>query len=166
VPFASASSGPAAPPFPDVPPAGSPFVAAAAPGAPAAAARIAPAHERAGFWVRVLPFLVDVTLVAVVAAWVFAGAAFLPLLAAYFMVMIAWKGTTIGGAILRLHVRRTDGLELTFGTAAIRMLGMIVSALPLGLGFLWCAWSDDRLTWHDNIAGTEVVRLPPGSRML
>lgn len=155
---------PEPPSTPEPPPLATP---PAAPGpVPGGASMVAgPPLPRAGFWIRVLPFLVDIILVAVVSGVVFNGAVFFPLLVLYYVVMWAWKGTTIGGAVLRLRVRRSDGYELTWGTALVRVLGMFVSAVPLGLGFFWCGWTDERLTWHDNIAGTEVVRLPPGTRM-
>ena len=33
-----------------------------------------------------------------------------------------------------------------------RGLAMLLSACPLGLGFLWAALDEDRLTWHDRIS--------------
>jgi uncharacterized RDD family membrane protein YckC len=40
----------------------------------------------------------------------------------------------------------------------IRYLGYYVSALPLGLGFLWVAFDSQKQGWHDKLAGTVVIR--------
>jgi len=39
----------------------------------------------------------------------------------------------------------------------------MLSALPIGLGFIWIAIDENRQAWHDKIAGTVVVRVPPGT---
>jgi uncharacterized RDD family membrane protein YckC len=42
--------------------------------------------------------------------------------------------------------------------ATLRLVGVVLSALPLGLGFLGL-WTDaERRGWHDRFAGTKVVR--------
>jgi hypothetical protein len=33
-----------------------------------------------------------------------------------------------------------------------RILAILLSACPLGLGFLWAAIDEDRLAWHDLIS--------------
>lgn len=35
-----------------------------------------------------------------------------------------------------------------------RIAGLLLSALPLGLGFLWALFDDDRLAWHDRMSRT------------
>lgn len=42
--------------------------------------------------------------------------------------------------------------------AILRYLGYFVSALPLGLGFLWILWDKRKQGFHDKIAKTLVVR--------
>ena len=79
---------------------------------------------------------------------------------AYFAGMWTWRGTTIGGIVLKLKVIRTDGRPLTFVVALVRGLAAAFSVVILFLGFLWIAWDKDKQGWHDKIAGTEVVRLP------
>lgn len=44
-----------------------------------------------------------------------------------------------------------------WGRALLRYLGYFVSALPLGLGFLWILWDRRKQGFHDKIAGTVVV---------
>lgn len=79
---------------------------------------------------------------------------------AYFVGLWAWRGTTIGGIVLKLKVVRSNGTPLTFVVALVRGLAAAFSIIVLFLGFLWIAWDKDKQGWHDKIAGTEVVRLP------
>ena len=50
-----------------------------------------------------------------------------------------------------------SGRSLRLGQALLRYLGYFVSALPLGLGFLWIIWDKRKQGFHDKIAGTVVV---------
>jgi uncharacterized RDD family membrane protein YckC len=105
----------------------------------------------------------------------------------YFFVSFAWKGQTVGAAVMQLMVIRSDGrplgvlgsvarvigmlfyvLVITVGVIAAFVLrdsttsagGAITGALLLCLaGFLWAAFDPHRRTLHDRIAGTIVVRL-------
>ena len=40
-----------------------------------------------------------------------------------------------------------------------RYFAYILSALPLGLGFLWVAFDSKKQAWHDKLAGTVVVKI-------
>jgi uncharacterized RDD family membrane protein YckC len=79
---------------------------------------------------------------------------------AYFAGLWTWKGTTLGGIVLRLQVVRCDGGPVTFVVALVRGLAAAVSMVVFFLGFLWIVWDNDKQAWHDKIAGTIVVRLP------
>jgi uncharacterized RDD family membrane protein YckC len=117
------------------------------------------AMPRAGFWLRFAAMLIDLTVVAFVNAMTFqTGKALWLLLAGYHLVMWSWKGTTLGGSILGLRLIRIDGRALDWQTCAYRLLGCVVSMLPLGLGFFWVAWDAECQSWHDRIAGTTLVR--------
>jgi uncharacterized RDD family membrane protein YckC len=35
-----------------------------------------------------------------------------------------------------------------------RIVALLLSALPVGLGFVWALFDDDRMTWHDRISRT------------
>lgn len=87
------------------------------------------------------------------------------LLLAYLICMWFWKQSTIGGAVFGLRIQRTDGSALTPGIAVVRGLSLILSVLPLGLGYFWMQWSPLKRTWHDSIAGTDVVKVPQGVRL-
>jgi uncharacterized RDD family membrane protein YckC len=133
---------------------------------PVAAATPAPATSeawtlpRANFWERMGAAFLDVILVSILFSLV--GGAPLGFLVtlAYFAGMWGWKGTTVGGVILKLKVVRLDGQPLTFPVALVRGLAAAFSIVVMFLGFLWIAWDKDKQGWHDKIAGTAVVRLP------
>lgn len=79
---------------------------------------------------------------------------------AYRSAFWAWKGTTVGGIICQTRIVRVDGSPLGPGEALVRGLGSIFSVAVLGLGCLWMLRDADRQTWHDQMAGTYVVKVP------
>ena len=112
---------------------------------------------KAGFWERMAAGFLDLVIIGVVCFFIH----FPPLVAlAYFVAMWMWKGTTVGGVVLKLQVVRTDGHKITFPVALVRALGAALSFVVLFLGFLWIAWDKEKEAWHDKIAGTAVVRVP------
>jgi uncharacterized RDD family membrane protein YckC len=115
-------------------------------------------YPRAGFWERMGAAFLDIALLCIPAVMV--GHFVLPVALAYFAGMWTWKGTTIGGIVLKLQVVRCDGGPITFPVALVRGLAAAFSAFVLLLGFFWIGWDRDKQGWHDKIAGTVVVRLP------
>ena len=81
---------------------------------------------------------------------------FLLLNGGYFVTFAAVGGQTIGQMAFGLKVVGDDGTPLAFGTATLRTLAWLFSALPLGLG-LWFALSGDHRTLHDRLTATRVV---------
>lgn len=77
---------------------------------------------------------------------------------AYFTLMLAWRGTTLGGLLMGLRVVRLDGRPVDRTVALVRALTAILSALCLGIGWFWASWDPSRQTWHDRLAGTVVIR--------
>ncbi|MGB9866748.1 MAG: RDD family protein [Bacillota bacterium] len=73
--------------------------------------------------------------------------------------LAAWPdGCTIGKKLTNLAVFTTDGERATFSTMVLReTLGKAVSAVFLGLGYLWLLWDSNKQSLHDKIAGTVVV---------
>jgi uncharacterized RDD family membrane protein YckC len=115
------------------------------------------AYPRAGFWERMGAGFLDMVLVSLGAA--LGPVAFL-VMVAYFSGLWAWRGTTVGGIVLNLHVVRLDGRPMNFLMALVRCLAAMFSAAILFLGFFWIAWDTEKQGWHDKIAGTVVVRVP------
>jgi uncharacterized RDD family membrane protein YckC len=68
-------------------------------------------------------------------------------------------GQTLGMKAWRLQVRTSAGGPLNVRLSLVRLVGAILSWLPLGLGILWMLIDDNR-TWHDRLSGTEIVVLP------
>jgi uncharacterized RDD family membrane protein YckC len=80
------------------------------------------------------------------------------------IVLLFWvsRQATPGKLALRLRIvdARTGG-HAPFGRLVLRYAGYLVSALPLGLGYLWMLWDRRRQTWQDKLGETLVVRDPP-----
>jgi uncharacterized RDD family membrane protein YckC len=184
---------PAGSPVESFPPAGSPGEPpspAATPAAawPAAASGagflgIPPETVRAGFFPRLLAYLIDGVILGVIIAIVL-GPFMAPLMAlqdpteaevqaalaqmagAYLAVLVvsliyvpgSWLvwGATIGKKVLGLRIVNASGTKPTVGQVIVRYLGYIPSAFCY-LGFLWILKSEKR-GWHDLLAGTYVVR--------
>jgi uncharacterized RDD family membrane protein YckC len=115
---------------------------------------------KASLWERLCAAFLDIILIGILSGIAHVGPICLIVALAYFAGMWTWKGTTIGGIVLKLKVVRTDGRPLTFVIALVRGLAAAFSVVILFLGFLWIAWDKDKQGWHDKIAGTEVIRLP------
>ena len=169
--------------FTATPPAGSfpPYAAApAAAGRPAAFALGMPG----GFWIRVLPFIIDRLIIPLplILLWMLLGLptpdfsnitealdpppafqrlqmtiAFLILL--YDTAFIALRGATPGKQLFGLYVVRADGSRIGWGRALARhLLTALTLNFTLGLGFLVVALHPDKRGLHDLICDTVVVR--------
>ena len=75
----------------------------------------------------------------------------------YFIVMHSLSGQTIGKWIMGLRVVVVPDGRLSAGRAFLRCVGTIISALPLGAGFLWAVIDREHMTWHDKLASTRVI---------
>jgi uncharacterized RDD family membrane protein YckC len=70
------------------------------------------------------------------------------------------SGATLGKAAMSLKVVSADGgALLTPGTAVFRYFAEWISAIPLGLGFLWVIWDPKHEAWHDKIVATKVIKV-------
>ncbi len=150
-----------------------PQAQAAAGAPPAALPAISPVLScpRAGFWERMGAAFLDMVAVGFITGFAHGSLGYLlrflngpPVFfivaLAYFAGLWAWKGTTIGGVVLKLQVVRHDGGPLTFLVALVRGLAAAFSAVVFFLGFFWIGWDREKQGWHDKIAGTVVVRVP------
>lgn len=84
---------------------------------------------------------------------------FLLLNGGYFIAFTAVGGQSIGKMALGIKVISQEEHTVPIGRATLRTLAYIVSALPLGAGFLPGLFGADRLALHDRLAHTRVVRL-------
>lgn len=138
--------------------------------------------EYVGFWKRVAASIIDTILLLLVTgpiliavygkeywtsdaviqgpvdfllSWVF------PLVAviAFWMLKQATPGKMPFSAII---VDAKTGGAPTTGQYIGRYFAYFLSAIPLGLGFIWVAFDARKQGWHDKLAGTVVVRRQHG----
>lgn len=129
----------------------------------------------AGFWIRLLAWLIDSVFLygfyaillifvpyvpsddwtrydtVIVLLWVLSGLA-------YNAIIVAVFSTTIGKRVLGLYVLRKDGARIGFGRALFRHSSRWLSFLILGLGFVRIGVNEDKRGWHDHICDTVVVK--------
>jgi len=68
------------------------------------------------------------------------------------------NGQTLGMKAVKIKLCGTEGTyPIGYGKGFLRWIGMIISALVIGLGFLWILIDENKQGWHDKIAGTYVV---------
>jgi uncharacterized RDD family membrane protein YckC len=115
---------------------------------------------RAG-WRAVAP---DPALVGAVRA---SGLVVLVAMWAYFVVTTATTGGTLGKHALGLRVIGLGFGRPDWATVLFReVVGRVLVAASLGIGYLWAAFDPAKQGWHDKIADTLVlrrVRLAPGA---
>ena len=65
-------------------------------------------------------------------------------------------GQTPGMRVLGIEVSRVDGPRLGVRRSLVRLVGMLLAAIPLFLGYLPILLRDDRRGLHDLMAGSDV----------
>lgn len=75
---------------------------------------------------------------------------------AIFAAFWALTGQTPGMRFLAIRVSYQGSRDLTFGRAVWRVFAVILSLLPLGLGYLAILRDPYRRAWADRLSGTEV----------
>ncbi len=77
----------------------------------------------------------------------------------YYVALTSAFGATLGKMALGMRVTDADGNRPGFGAVVMReVVGKIVSALVILIGFFWILVDDRRQGWHDKIGGTFVVK--------
>jgi uncharacterized RDD family membrane protein YckC len=72
----------------------------------------------------------------------------------------ALAGQTPGMRFLSIRLIHQGSRDITMGCAIRRVLGVAVSLVPLGLGYLAILRDPSRRAWHDRMTGTEVIYDP------
>jgi uncharacterized RDD family membrane protein YckC len=133
----------------------------------------APAIEPAALSRRLLATVVDGALIvaAVVAAALLAaryasqlpgvrmvefGAAIAMVAAglAYYAGFLTLTWATPGMWYAGIEIDSFSGFRATRGQRCGRLMAMLLSVLPLGLGFVWALFDDEGLAWHDRLSKT------------
>jgi uncharacterized RDD family membrane protein YckC len=134
----------------------------------------------AGFFTRLIAFVIDVIVIVLVTNIVGAASQFLvttlsghqfritelpivpwllfTLWAVFYCTYpVAAAGKTLGMAVVGLQVVRRDGSRVGGGGAFVRLVALPLSFLTLGIGFLLILLRRDRRALQDLIASTAVV---------
>jgi uncharacterized RDD family membrane protein YckC len=101
------------------------------------------------------PAMLFMVLLAVAAAMFFA---FVTGWLYYAFMESSSKQATVGKIVVRLRVTDINYSRITFARASARYFGRILSGLLLGVGFLMAAFTQQKQTLHDIIAGTLVLK--------
>lgn len=75
----------------------------------------------------------------------------------YFIYFHGSTGRTPGKAVLALKLVQISGEPAGYGTAFLRWVGYLVSALFVFIGFIWIIFDGKKQGWHDKLAKTYVV---------
>lgn len=75
----------------------------------------------------------------------------------YFTLLHSWGGKTLGKVFMGIKVESSSGQSLSPGNSFLRFAGYCLSALPLGIGFLWVILDKKHAAWHDKLADTRVI---------
>ncbi len=76
------------------------------------------------------------------------------------LIMVATRGQSPGKIAIGIKIVKMDGTPVGFGTTLLReVIGKIVSAIILLLGYIWILFDGQRQGWHDKIASTYVVKV-------
>ena len=130
--------------------------------------------EYMGFWIRVAALLIDSILLVIVSLIfrvalgesTFVSVINLVFNLGYAVILTAWRGQTVGKMVLGIQVVDRQGNVPGIGAVLLReIVGKLLSAIFLGLGYLWVAWDKEKRGWHDHIAGTYVVRKQPENQV-
>lgn len=141
--------------------AASPAAGSFSTGAPPLISQRAVGWPLADFWPRAGSMFLDLIVVSGALAMLNEERLLPAALVAYKIGFLVWRGATPGYIIAGIKCVRTDGQALDWQHAAARTFASLLSYAPCALGFFWAAWDPRCQTWHDRIAGTLVVKVPP-----
>jgi uncharacterized RDD family membrane protein YckC len=83
-----------------------------------------------------------------------AGTVLLAMWVLYQFIFFSLSAATPGMRYARIALCTFDDENPTRKTMRARIAALLLSALPLGLGFLWVFFDEDSLSWHDRITQT------------
>ena len=80
---------------------------------------------------------------------------------AYFAAFWLRSGQTLAMKTWRIRLDDQAGGRISPRQAGLRFLVALAGALLFGAGFWWALFDRDRQCFHDRVAGTRLVRMPP-----
>ena len=75
----------------------------------------------------------------------------------YFVGSWTLTGQTVGMRVMSIRVERSQGGRLSFWRSTVRLVGVVLAAIPLFAGFLVILFNDRRRGLQDWLAGSVVV---------
>jgi uncharacterized RDD family membrane protein YckC len=140
----------------------------------------------AGFWIRLLAYIIDAVIVGAVTFGLIkatgvitvycpigvtnasdpscgnaqvSGLLYVILLLPVLYDVLLWAyGGTLGQRALGLKVVNAQtGGNLGLARSLLRYVGMIISSIPIYLGLIWAGFDPRKQGWHDKIAGSFVL---------
>lgn len=148
----------------------------------------------AGFWMRLLAFILDHSLVTLLPIWLaglllegaestvsgalagFSGLGVGGVIVILFASTLTWIyfaamessawNATIGKKIVGLVVMTEDGQRVTFQTASVRYFSKILSGMMIGAGFFLAAFTRKKQAFHDLLSDCTVNLTVRESRIL
>ena len=116
----------------------------------------------AGFWIRFVAYLIDVVIIMIPSMIIiFVGLPSLLQLIISIGYFIYFPSSeymaTPGKMAVGLIITDEHGNRIGAGTAAVRYLCYIISAIPIYIGFIIIGFTEKRMGLHDMIARTRVV---------
>jgi uncharacterized RDD family membrane protein YckC len=78
--------------------------------------------------------------------------------ALYMALFFAFARATPGMRYARLRLCTFEGTVPTRAQRNARLVGLLLSALPMGLGLAWAIFDEDHLAWHDRLSHTYLRR--------
>jgi len=139
-------------------------------------------NEKAGFFQRLIAYLIDNVLLSiltgivvaigtmgslammnnqtvVMAIMVLMWALIVIVYFGYFIYFYGTSGQTLGKKMLNIKVVSTDGTPLTYKKGLLRVIGYIIASIPIYIGYIWMLFDKNKQNWEDKIANTYVVKV-------
>jgi hypothetical protein len=76
---------------------------------------------------------------------------------AYQYLLVVYSGTTPGLRAMKLQLQRFDGSATNRSLRRWRVLGSVLSATSLGMGYAWQFLDEDGLCWHERVTKTYLA---------
>ena len=66
-------------------------------------------------------------------------------------------GQTLGMKVWKLRLVNSENQPLNYRQASLRLLMLVITCLPLGIGFLWMLFSNEKKTLYDRWSATRMI---------
>lgn len=88
---------------------------------------------------------------------VIGGVVYVGWVVGYFVGFWMITAQTLGDRVMGFRVQHLDGSRVGLRKGVLRFGALVVSAIPLGAGFIRVLFDDRRRGFHDRVAGTVVI---------